>query len=256
MAVVNEKKLIAYFTSAGLRDTPGSGYQQRLWAATVSQSALEHPESCLEWTQVDEVVSADEGPYLIADQAAGEPGLINAFRDPFLVSDSGADYVVFSASSAQVDSKWNGCIGLAKRDELSGRWEHLAPLIQSEGTSTELERAHIIRIDDLYYLFWSTPSYTFSPEVSGPTGLYGAVSDCIDGGYRLLNDSGLVVANPASRPSQDYSWYVTQDLRVQGFVDLPRKGTAIEEQAWFAGTASVPFSLRLDGDRTRLEFFR
>ncbi len=255
MAVIEGAELRVYFTSAGLRETPETGYQQKLWAATGPVSVLLKPGTCKEWRDTGELVSAKPGPYLPADQADGEPGKIHAFRDPFFFTSLANNdrYFVFSASSSQVSSSWNGCVGLATFNSSSECWEHRPPLIVSDGTSTELERAHVIPHDGHYYLFWSTPGYTFNPAVAAPTGLYGAVSDRIDSGYRLLNGSGLVAANPEERPSQDYSWYVSRDLQVQGFVDLPGQQPGMPsgdpDSQRFAGTASPRFFLQLDGDR-------
>ena len=100
-----------------------------------------------------------------------------------------------------------------------GIGEHRGPLVLSDDLAIELERPHVVQFDGLIYLFWSSPQYVFNPDVSAPTGLYGAVSEGIDGEFELLNSTGLVISNPAECPSQVYSWHVANDLTVQGFVD-------------------------------------
>ncbi len=67
--------------------------------------------------------------------------------------------------------------------------------------NNELERPHVIALDGLYYMFWSTQTHVFAPSARhAPTGLDGMVSSSLAGGWRPLNGSGLVFANPRAAP--------------------------------------------------------
>ena len=218
MAVIESGFLHVFFTSAGDRQASARGYQQRLWTASAPTEVLQGIEA--EWSNSQELIRADDGPYLPANEAGGTPGFIRAFRDPFVLHEDGNKYLYFTASSAGARTAYNGAIGLAVMQGQSS-WRVVDPVIASDGLTTECERPHIVKRDGLYYLFWSTQSYTFSKGNPGPTGLYGAVSERIDGDFTLLNGDGLVIANPEHQPYQTYSWWITPDLRAQAFVDLP-----------------------------------
>ena len=71
------------------------------------------------------------------------------------------------------------------------------------------------------------------------------VADSMAGPWRPLNGSGLVLANPADRPLQTYSWFVDADLRACSFVDLLPDGS-------FGGVPAPLMQLELDGDRAAL----
>ena len=108
-----------------------------------------------------------------------------------------------------------------------------------------------------YYLFWSTQRRTFDPAgPTGPNGLYGMVAERLAGPWQPLNGTGLVAPNPAEEPVQTYSWWVTQDLTVHGFVDLVDVASAqdvVDDAAWrrahFGGVPAPVFKIRLEGDR-------
>lgn len=71
------------------------------------------------------------------------------------------------------------------------------------------------------------------------------VADCMAGPWRPLNGTGLVLANPADRPLQTYSWFVDADLRVCSFVDMLPDGS-------FGGVPAPLLQLTLEGDRASL----
>ena len=250
MAVVSNSTMRTYFTSAGCSELGHRGYQQRLWAASVAASYLLDPNGEAQWFDVAELIRAEDGPYLPAYQETGEPGRIRAFRDPFEFGLTGKSsrFIVFTATSREVPSTYNGAIGLAEWNESSRDWEHRGPLVLSDDLAIELERPHVVQFDGLIYLFWSSPQYVFNPDVSAPTGLYGAVSEGIDGEFELLNSTGLVISNPAECPSQVYSWHVANDLTVQGFVDQVVVSESGDSNA-FVGTAAPRLRLHLDGSK-------
>ena len=106
----------------------------------------------------------------------------------------------------------------------------------------------------LYYLFWSTQRHVFNPDgPTGPTGLYGMVSDRIDGGWRPLNGTGLVFANPDAAPKQAYSWLVLPDLQVISFIDAWGSDGSDANARRFGATFAPMLRLQVQGDAAGLE---
>ena len=260
MALIEDGRLNVYFTSAGTSGESIPGYQQSLWHATATAQISDVGLDFVDWRPGKEFLKADRGPYLPADEPEGKPGFIRAFRDPFCCIEPSTSnrYVLFTATSATSNSEYNGAIGLAKYRDQSRSWTHLGPIVVSDGVTTEMERPHVVFVNESCYLFWSTQSYTFSDECSSPTALYGAVSRSIDTEFQLLNGSGLVAKNPKHAPHLCYSWFVTADLRVQGFIDLPRVpagryvGEPPANDEFFAGAAAPQFRLVLSEDSSSI----
>jgi len=93
----------------------------------------------------------------------------------------------------------------------------------------------------------------------------GSLPTRLEGDYRPLNESGLVVTNPASAPFQAYSWLAVghgEELLVSGFCNYPEfDGVAIDEIAAlsgeeqrqrFAGTLTPTLRVGVDGEETRI----
>ncbi len=255
-ALLKDDVVSLYFTAAGTSDTPG-GYQQRLFEA---HGNLRPDGQIVGWTATRESVSNRGQHYEFADQQQGEPGKIVAFRDPGYFYDpaDGKEYLLFSASLGSATSDYNGAVGIAERTGQDS-WKLLSPLAHADGVNNEMERAHIVVKDGLYYLFWVTQAGTFNPDGPvGPTGLYGMVADSLFGDYKPLNGTGLVLANPPEEPSQTYSWHVTSELLVSSFVDhwgLDGRNLSDNPElvaTSFGGTPAPFLSIWLDGDRARL----
>jgi levansucrase len=119
---------------------------------------------------------------------------------------------------AHTPSPFNGAIGIAVPHD--DEWRLLPPLITAAGVNNERERPHIVVIDGVYHLFWSTQASVFAPGTMAPTGLYGMVAPAIAGPWTPIGGSGLVLANPIAAPAQAYSWLVAADRTVTSFVDL------------------------------------
>ena len=89
-------------------------------------------------------------------------------------------------------------------------------------------------------------------------GLYGMVCDTLFGTYQPLNGTGLVAANPADEPSQTYSWWVTHDLQVAGFIDhWGLNGRNLDDHpdlviSQFGGVPAPLFRLALDADKAHV----
>ncbi len=240
-----------FFTAAGRRGEAPS-FEQRLFAASAKLAAGE----LRDWSSSDEVVRADGARYLIANEGEGKPGLIKAFRDPAWFRDpaTGQRHLLFTASAGWDDDDYNGVIGLATLDD-AGAWQLEAPLIEAIGVNNELERPHIVVRGGRYYLFWSTQRRTFKPGTpNGPNGLYAMVADSLRGPWRPVNGDGLVAANPASEPTQGYSWWVTGEGQVWSFIDhWGMQGRSFEShpellRGQFGGTPAPVFTLAFAGE--------
>jgi len=248
------KTVSLYHTASGSASAPG--FEQRLVVANATLS----DKGITGWTATRELVVADGSVYTKVDAREGEPGRIKAFRDPAWFRDpqTGAEHILFTASYAGTQDDFNGLIGIATLDQ--GSWHLERPLISAIGVNNELERPHIVMRDGLYYLFWSTQHFVFSPEVeAGPNGLYAMVADRLDGEWRPVNGSGLVAANPDNEPTQSYSWWVTGEGVVWSFIDhWGMAGRSLDDQPdlrrrQFGGTPAPRFSLLFDGDTVSID---
>ncbi|RZA28818.1 MAG: glycoside hydrolase family 68 protein, partial [Proteobacteria bacterium] len=218
----DRKTLTLYFTATGVRGESEPSFVQRLFVAHAQLAGSQGAWHFSGWNGLEEIVTRDPAFYMAGDAGGGVPGAIKAFRDPAYFRDpaNGQQYLFFAGSQAGSDSAFNGVIGVARARKGGTEWLLMPPLISADTLNNELERPHAICHAGRYYLFWSTQSHVFNPEgPMGPTGLYGMVSDKLEGGWRPLNGSGLVFANPPVAPMQAYSWLVLPDLRVSSFVD-------------------------------------
>jgi levansucrase len=252
-------RVTLFFTAAGHRGEAVPTFAQRLFQASGTLSVTATGASIDQWTPPHESIVADGIDYVVVDQAQGVPGFIKGFRDPAHFRDpaDGRDYLLFTASIAGSASAWNGAIGVARaRGPGHSDWELLPPLVSADGLNNELERPHIVAREELYYLFWSTQRRVFAPDgPNGPNGLYGMVANHVLGPYRPLNGSGLVAANPVEAPYQTYSWWVTGELDVAAFIEMP--GLMVDpalsppdvRRAHFGGTPAPRFRIALEGDR-------
>jgi levansucrase len=243
--------VVLFYTAAGRKDALPS-FEQRLYGVA-GTLGVDGPGG---WSAVDELFAADGWRYVLDRQeTGGVPGMIKGFRDPAWFRDpaTGQAHVLFTASAGWDDHAFNGIVGLATLED--GAWRLDDPLVEAIGVNNELERAHVVARDGRYYLFWSTQSKTFAPgAVAGPNGLYAMVADSLTGPYRPLNQTGLVAGNPASEPTQGYSWWVTGEGEVWSFIDhwgLAGRSLADSPElvrSQFGGTPAPVFRLNFDGD--------
>ena len=253
VAGASGKSVTTYFTAAGRRGEKHISFEQRIFSATATLDAAGADPRLVDWRDLREIVVRDPLHYMATADGIGEIGRIKAFRDPAFFRDpaNGRAYLLFAGSSAGSTSSYNGVVGIARRDrdEQPG-WTVLPPLITADTLNNELERPHVIMHGGLYYLFWSTQRHVFDPAgPTGPTGLYAMVSQTLLGGWRAVNGSGLVFANPDEAPAQAYSWFVLPDLSVTSFVD----DWAADETRSFGGTFAPFVQLTLAGDRATIE---
>ncbi len=246
------RSVTLFFTAAGRKDAPPS-FEQRLFAVAGSLGA-DGPGA---WHSPAEVLRADARRYVVAAETQGKPGMIKAFRDPAWFRDpqTGQRHLLFTGSAAWSEHDYNGVIGLATLDA-DDQWQLGDPLIDAVGVNNELERPHVVVTGGHYYLFWSTQRRTFDPAgPSGPNGLYAMVADALAGPYRPVNGSGLVAGNPASEPTQSYSWWVTGEGEVWSFIDhWGMQGRSFDThpellRQQFGGTPSPVFKLTFSGDQ-------
>ena len=238
-ALLHDDAVTLFFTAAGTATRAG-GYQQELWSARASLDDKGWPA---QWSFPTPLVHGYAPHYMPADAHEGAPGTIKAFRDPAWFRDpaDGTPYIAFTASLARSDSAFNGAFGMA-RLTASG-WVLTPPCLHAEGVNNELERAHLVFHAKHYYAFWSTQTATFAPDLrQAPGGLYGMVADSMAGPWRPLNGTGLVLANPADRPQQTYSWFVDASLTVCSFIDVMPDGR-------FGGVPAPLLQLELEGAR-------
>lgn len=249
--------LVQYFTAAGRRGQPTT-FEQRLFV-TQGRFLLAGDVPRLEgWTAPRELVVADGACYAIADEAVAPPHGIKGFRDPGYFRDpaDGSEVILFTANAAWTEDRVSGVIGVARRD--GAGWRLDAPLLDAIGVNSELERPHIVVQHGSYYLFWSTQARRFAHGIAAPTGLYAMVADSLQGGWRPVNGTGLVAANPPEAPGQAYCWWVTGEGAVLSFVDYAELGGAgVPEDAagrrrHFGGVPAPFFTLRFAGDRVTI----
>ncbi|AQR63605.1 hypothetical protein BZG35_16745 [Brevundimonas sp. LM2] len=254
-AVIDEahERLDLYFTATGLAGETLPSFNQRILGCRARMDGADGRRRPIDWSAPAELIRPDDVHYQSRHEGGGAVGAIKAFRDPFVFIDSqtGLRAMVFTGSSPSTPSAWNGVVGLAI-DGNDG-WVIRAPLVTALGVNNELERPHIVGHEGRIYLFWSTQAGVFAPGIAGRTGLYGLVSDRLQGPWSPLNGSGLVFANPEAAPAQAYSWQVLDDLSVWSFADqvsLPGRAT---RPVPFAGAPAPALQLWLDGDRAGLQ---
>lgn len=265
-----------YYTAAGHAEAGELQYDQRIAGATgVAVETDDGVSFAGDWDH--EVLLEPDGRHY--ETEAQSRGMTYTFRDPWFYEDpeTGEACLLFEANVPVPEGSdacggnpdyqvYNGCVGVAvspSDDPMD--WEVRPPLLDGVCVNQELERPHVVYRDDRYYLFVSSHDHTFAPGLEGYDGLYGFVADSLGGPYRPLNDTGLVLTNPASAPFQTYSYMVfphESELLVQNFfnfydfagesVDVIGHLPESEQRRRFGGTLGPTVRLALDGDRTRV----
>lgn len=247
-----------YFTAAGRRGETTPTFEQRLFAAQADLLQEGVETRCTHWRNLREIIRRDPAYYMTTESKQGGIGTMKAFRDPAYFQDpvSGGHYLLFAGSHAGSSSDFNGVIGIASggTGDTPSDWQIQPPILSADGLNNELERPHVIWRKGLYYLFWSTQGHVFNPAGPiGPTGLYGMVSEKLLEGWRPLNGTGLVFANPPEATAQAYSWLVMPDLSVISFVDQWGPDASSLSPPRFGGTFAPFLKLRLAAEVATLE---
>jgi levansucrase len=276
-ALYDDGDLYLYYTAAGRADSDVLEYTQRIALAAGGDLSTAASGVSVEGPWDHGLILEPDGEYYETETQSR--GMIYTFRDPWFYEDpaTGETCLLFEANTPVDEDtdacdcdpetrQYNGCVGVAVSE--SGdptEWTLRPPLFDGACVNQELERPHVVRRDGRYYLFVSSHRHTFAPGIEGYDGLYGYVADTLGGPYRPLNDSGLVVTNPANAPFQSYSWMVyphDEDLLVQYFFNyydfagesldaIGDLGEA-EQKRRFGGTLGPTLRLTVDGDRTRI----
>jgi len=276
-ALFDDGDISLYYTAAGDADAEALQYNQRIAGATGVGVETSDDGVHLDGSWDHEVLLEPDGEWY--ETEAQSRAMTYTFRDPWFYEDpeTGDTYLLFEGNVPVPEGSdacdgddalqvYNGCVGIAASpsgDPMD--WELRPPILDGVGVNQELERPHILHREGRYYLFISSHDHTFAPGLDGYDGLYGFVADSLGGPYRPLNESGLVVTNPANAPFQTYSWMVLphdEEVLVQSFfnfydfagesVDLIGELPAAEQMRRFGGTLGPTLRLELDGDRTRV----
>ncbi|MFJ5758752.1 glycoside hydrolase family 68 protein [Neobacillus sp. NPDC093182] len=246
-SIVNRNgKLQIFYTAAGQNNETQLSYDQRIASATADIRTTNNNVTFTNWSE-HEIILEPDGEYYQSKEQTGHEESSYAFRDPYFFQDpkTGEEYLLFEANSAgkledrpykheyigseefrrnhvspESSKAFNGSIGIAKAsDEGLAKFELLPPLLEANYVNDELERPSVIVKGNNYYLFTKTHAEKFASGLHAPEGLYGFTSDSLFGGYRPLNKSGLVIANPTENPYQAYSWMVMPNGTVISFVN-------------------------------------
>lgn len=290
-AMTDNGKIHAFYTATGNKGEFPLSYGQRIAMATGDIVADDNGVRFENWGQHRILFEPDGKYYQTKEQAQQGEGGGFAFRDPMWFKDpkTGKEYLLFEGNSAgtvaervcrdeyvgspefrqqhvvPTDSVHaNGNIGMAEVvDGDFSKIKLLPPLLEANCVNEELERPHIVVKDKKYYLFTDTHINKYAAGLQGPEGLYGFVSDTLIGGYKPLNGSGLVLANPSNNPYQAYSWLVTPELNVVGFAHFGDLGnltigdvgnqTPEFQFSHFGGTLAPTVQLVIKGDHTEIK---
>jgi levansucrase len=274
-ALYDGGELYCYYTAAGDEESEELTYTQRLAVGHGGSVDTTDGELSIEGPWEHDILLEPDGEWYETQAQSGE--MTYTFRDPWFFEDpeTGRTHLVFESNTpaapgdcnGETDQQaFNGCVGLAvspSGDPLD--WEFRPPIFDSVCVNQEIERPHVVVKDNQYYLFLSSHVDTFAPGLAGYDALYGFVADSLRGDYRPLNDSGLVVTNPATAPFQAYSWLAVlhgNELLVQSFLnyhdfegdslDGIASMPADQQRRRFAGTLTPTLRLAVDGDRTRI----
>ena len=265
-----------YYTAAGDRGETELSYTQRIAVATGGRVAVTDGDLDVTRSWDHETLLRPDGTRYETETQS--QGMIYTFRDPWFFEDpaTGETHLLFEANTPvpaasapcggdEEARAFNGCVGIATSDGGVTDFELGSPIFHATCVNQELERPHLVVQDGRYYLFVSSHDHTFAPGFDGFDGLYGFVADDLRGEYRPLNDTGLVVTNPANAPYQAYSWLAyphESELLVTSFFNYyDLQGRSLDDVAGlssaeqfrrFGGTLAPTLRVGLDGDRSRL----
>lgn len=129
------------------------------------------------------------------------------WRDPYIFKDpQTGNYYMFICASSKTPGKFQGCIGLAVADKISGPYQLLPPAVAAADTAKDwpyyhMERPQVIYQNGKYHLFFSCFKMFFNPswlqKVSHQritnSSLYWYVSDRVTGPYTPVNQDEFIV---------------------------------------------------------------
>lgn len=273
----------AFYTASGIDDPTEIDPTDALQRLAHAQGRIHADDEGVWFTGFEDhtiIAEADGALYQTMEQSQAVPdAIIYAFRDPFVFRDPTDHqlYILFEgnnpgpAGSHTCDRKeigrvpaghvvpprsnlYTGNIGLMRStgdgDLWATSWELLPPVLSAECTNQQTERPHLVVHDGDYYLWTISHQFTFAPGLTGPDGLYGFVGPGLRSNYRPLNESALVLGNPADAPLQNYSHFVMPNFLVESFIDtIPRDGGGPDI---YGGTLAPTLQLEVEGTHTEL----
>ncbi|XEC93548.1 glycoside hydrolase family 68 protein [Paenibacillus tarimensis] len=291
-AMLDGDKIYAFYTATGHQGEKNLTYEQRL-AMGVGQISVDGKQGVkfTNWAPHRIIMEPDGEYYQTLEQAKQGEGGGYAFRDPMWFKDpkTKKEYLLFEGQSggALADRELkpeyigsdeyqqentvpegakhaNANIGIIEVVQGDfNKLELLPPLLEANYVNEELERPHIVVKNGKYYLFTDSHINKYAEGLQGPEGLYGFVSDRLGGGYKPLNGSGLVIANPENNPYQAYSWLVLPSLNVVGFAhfgdlngmsigEIGNQSPEFQFEHW-GGTLPPTVQISIKGDQTKIE---
>lgn len=146
------------------------------------------------------------------------------WRDPYIFKDdSTGNYYMFICASSKVAGDFQGCIGIAVADKMSGPYKLIPPAIEAPVDAGEgwpyyhLERPQVIYKNGKYHLFFSCFKIYMNPQWLEKlkhkkitnSSLYWYVSDNLTGPYEPVNDEDYVVTG-----SEKTGMYGTNFLQI------------------------------------------
>lgn len=145
------------------------------------------------------------------------------WRDPYIFKDDTGKYYMFICASAKAPGNFQGCVGLAVADKITGPYKILPPAVQVPIDTAEdwpyyhLERPQVIYKGGKYHLFFSCFKMYMNPrwlqKVNSKrvtnSSLYWYVSDTVEGPYKPINDDDFIV-----RGSETTGIYGTNFMQV------------------------------------------
>ena len=266
----------AFYTASG-RDDGGIDPTDALQRLAHASGQIHYDDEGVWFTGFEDhtiIAEADGRLYQTLEQSQAGP-IIYAFRDPFVFRDptDGKIYALFEGNNGGVagthrcdrkeigrvppghtvpaDSRYyTGNIGIMElRNASFTQWRLLPPLLSAECVNQQTERPHLVVRDGQYYLWTISHTFTFAPGLTGPDGLYGFVGPGLRSNYMPLNESALVLGNPAEAPLQNYSHYVMPNLLVESFIDTLNG----PDGPIYGGTLAPTIELGVEGDTTWVE---
>ncbi|WP_027956014.1 glycoside hydrolase family 68 protein [Halobacillus kuroshimensis] len=259
-----------FYTAAGRKDE-GPTFEQRL-AKTTFEMDYDNKEGFQVTNNGDHQILAEADGEYYETQEQKTGSIIYSFRDPWFFQhpETGEEYIIFEGNTGgdektleekhigDVDEDvpagaedYNGNVGIAKAEnEDLTEFELMPPLLEANGVNQQLERPHVVQKGDDYYLFTISHQFTFAPGLEGPDGLYGFHANSLFGDYEPMNDTGLVIANPAEDPFQAYSWAVLPHGQVISFVNEYHDENGNFQQG---GSFAPTLKLKLKGDTSEIK---
>lgn len=145
------------------------------------------------------------------------------WRDPYIFKDhQTGKYYMFICASSKTPGNFQGCVGLAVADKISGPYELRSPVLSTPIDTADnwpyyhVERPQVIYKHGLYHLFFSCFKQFFNPKWLQQTkqritnsSLYWYISDKIEGPYQPISQDAFVV-----KGSEKTGMYGTNFLQV------------------------------------------